>query len=301
MAEVHPAYALQAATPTHPAKLFRRVLQGLMSEGVCTAFNNDDDLKVSAGGAFNATVAKGGALVKGDDATDQGLYFVYNDGNVTLGITNASALTAGQSRKDLVIARVKDADEGGAAGNTWALEVVQGTAGSPGAEPALPASALKLAVLTVNFGDASLGAGNISDSRVRTSPFLRPKVYLDRPSADYTLTSSPVDVTGWTQTIDVRTAQAYVLVFGKMEIRQTASCGAATGTLVVDGSNQSGAMVVRDASTSPDVFMDATQFWLLTLSAGTHTLKVQASASGGTPGNGTVNAANSGLLIVVLD
>lgn len=188
MAAVTPPFTLQNSA-AHTAKLFRRALGGLLgSEGVA-AFNTPSPFGVSgdlavtqrgAGANMSVDIARGGAYVLGDDATDQGYYFVYNDATFNVVIAAADPTNP---RIDLIIARVKDVAEGGAAGDTWTLEVVAGTpAGSPSA-PALPASALKLAQVAVAAAAASITNANITDFRsmATTSLYERPtpacKVY----------------------------------------------------------------------------------------------------------------------------
>lgn len=164
MAEVNPPGFLQVASAQHPAKLFRRILAGLAREGVCD-FNAGNDLVVTAGGGMTVSVARGGAFVLGDDSTDQGLYFCYNDGARSLTIGTADGTNP---RDDIIVARVKDNTEG-QAGDTWELAVVAGTPAASPAEPALPATAIKLATVRVNAGASSISAGNITDRRLRST------------------------------------------------------------------------------------------------------------------------------------
>lgn len=163
MTVVNPPYALQTTGIQHTAKLFRRVLAGLVGEGVAD-FNSAGDLKVvpSSPAAMSVRVERGFGFVKGDDSTDQGLYGVYNDGYTTVTVPAADATNP---RKDLIVFAVDDATEG-QAGDTSTLSLVQGTPAASPSEPALPATALKLAVVTVPANATSITSGNISDSRV---------------------------------------------------------------------------------------------------------------------------------------
>lgn len=165
---VPPAY-LQASGASNAAKLARRSIAPLsFSEGV-GSFNGANDLKVSergAGANMSVDVAKGGAFIQGDDTTDQGMYFVYNDGIVNKAIAAADGTNP---RKDIVIAEVNDNQEG-QSGDNWAISVVTGTpAGSP-AEPALPPSALKLAVIDIPALDTTISNAQITDSRISADP-----------------------------------------------------------------------------------------------------------------------------------
>src|SRR6266705_666809 len=116
MAVVNPPYVLQASSASHPAVLFRRILEALLfSEGVGNLVPNasgmfflPDDCKVTQNSptGMSVIVGRGGTFVFGDDGTDQGLYFVYNDANLVLTIAAADPTNG---RLDLIIARVKDA------------------------------------------------------------------------------------------------------------------------------------------------------------------------------------------------
>lgn len=168
MAEVTPPAFLQGSAD-HPAKLFRRALQGLVREGV-TSFNADGDMKVveSSPAAMSVRVQRGGAFVQGDDTTDQGVYFAYNDGYEAITVPAADGTNP---RKDIIVAQIKDATEG-VAGDTWALELIEGTpAGSP-SEPATPASALKLATIDVLAGASSITNARITDRRTGAGPYM---------------------------------------------------------------------------------------------------------------------------------
>lgn len=196
MAIVTPPFVLQASA-AHTAKLFRRALGGLIGAEGVAAFNTagittwpfglSGDLAVSqrgAGANMSVDVARGGGYVLGDDATDQGYYFGYNDATTNLVI---SAADPSNPRIDLVIMRIKDAAEGGAAGDVVTLEVVTGTpAGSPSA-PTLPASSLQLAQVAVGAGVTSITNANITDSRsmAQTSMFERrtPSIKVYRTAA----------------------------------------------------------------------------------------------------------------------
>jgi hypothetical protein len=139
----------------------------LVTEGILKT-NGLLDLKVTqrgAGANLSVDVAKGAAWVLGDTSVDlQPCYRIYNDATVNLGITADPT----NPRKVLVIAQVTDAGFAGATRN-WALQALHGTpAGSP-VEPALPASALPLALIDVTAADASIIDNQITDRRVYAS------------------------------------------------------------------------------------------------------------------------------------
>lgn len=168
MAAVNPPLGLQASGQKHPAKLFRRALAGIVTEGI-DVFNGANDLKVQAAGSPNMSVdvLMGGCYVTGDDTAAQGVYFCFNDATLNLAVTAAHATLA---RKDIVVARVKDNSEG-VAGDLWELAVIAGTPATAGSEvePALPATALKLATIAVPAADTAIDNSQITDRRVKAA------------------------------------------------------------------------------------------------------------------------------------
>lgn len=141
MAEVQPPMFLQGGAIQHDARGFRRILGGILSEGVARTTDTDNDMivtVVSEGQTPVVSVAKGGCYIQGDQITDQGLYFCYNDGAEPITL---DARPGGASRVDSIYAQVKDAFEG-VAGDTWVLDKATGTT-------TIPASAIKLAEVTV--------------------------------------------------------------------------------------------------------------------------------------------------------
>lgn len=160
MAVVNPPFAMQgsAGNPNvqHDALLFRRALGATMSEGV-GILNGGNDLKVTAGVFPNLNVDRGGAYIQGDDITNQGMYFGYNDASVSVAVAGAG------NRNDLVVAEILDEFYGGAS-NTWRLRVISGTPGLP----ATPANCIPLANVATTAGgafgtivDLRTGAGHV--------------------------------------------------------------------------------------------------------------------------------------------
>ena len=167
MTVVNPPGFLQAGTASHPAKVWRRAFQGLLTEGV-TNFNVSGDLLVKQNSptGMSVLVSRGGCYVQGDDSTDQGLYFMYNDADLAVAISAAHATLP---RKDIIVARIKDATEGGTAGDTSTIEVVTGIAAASPTEPAIPASAYRLATIDVAAAATTITNANITDRRSRAS------------------------------------------------------------------------------------------------------------------------------------
>ena len=130
----------------------------IVGEGVV----EDGDLLVSqraAGANMSVDVAAGAAWVQGDtDADRQPTYRVYNDATVNLAVTAADPAL---DRLDLVIAEVLDSAFTGSS-KTWRLRIVDGTPAASPAEPALPDTSVKLAVLDIARDIASISRADLS-------------------------------------------------------------------------------------------------------------------------------------------
>jgi hypothetical protein len=171
MAELQASW-IQASS--HPADTDRLVLEGLMGPagapvsgagyGVGPGAN---ELKAQAKATpdMSVDVLSGHAWIDGTESASQGTYHGYNDATRNLAV---AASDATNPRKDLVVARVRDAQYSGAT-NAWALEVVTGTAAPSPTEPAVPANAVVLALVDVAAGASSVTNANITDRRRRAS------------------------------------------------------------------------------------------------------------------------------------
>lgn len=125
------------------------------------------ELQVTQNGTPNMSVnvAAGRAWIDGTESATQGTYTFYNDGTVNLAIAAASPTNP---RKDLIIARIRDAQYSGAS-NTGAVEVVTGTAAASPVEPTVPANSIVLALVDVAANATSITNANITDRRRRAS------------------------------------------------------------------------------------------------------------------------------------
>jgi len=136
----------------------------IMSEGVV----GSGDLAVAqhAGGAnLSVDVAAGAAWVLGDTNPDaQPIYRVRNDAIVNKGISPDPS----NPRKVVIAAQITDATFAGAT-RQWAITAIHGAPAASPVEPALPDSALKLAVITVPAAATSIVTANITDSRSRAT------------------------------------------------------------------------------------------------------------------------------------
>jgi len=161
MAERNPAGWIQARTD-HTAENDRLfMLQNFLKrDGVCDRLT---DLTVNAQSSPNMSVqvAAGGAFIDGSESTNQGYYSVYNDAIKNITITAAHATLP---RKDIIVAKVQDAQYSGST-NAWSLVVVTGTANASPVAPTAPANSLLLAVIDVAANATTITNGVITDWR----------------------------------------------------------------------------------------------------------------------------------------
>lgn len=167
-----------AQDPDYPAATDRGLIDVLWDEAV--VIEGFEVTPRSAGGPnLSVDVSAGVAVVVGDDSAGQGKYLVRAraSGNFVI----AGPPGSGQ-RKDLVVVRVNDPQAGGGSAPPYdEVEVIQGTPGAvPSAEPALPDTAEPLALVTMNAGDASVQAANITDRRP-TGPASQTIIVSDQP------------------------------------------------------------------------------------------------------------------------
>ncbi len=171
MAARNPPLWLQAGS--HPATNDRLLLEALMApppavvSGAGYGIVAPGDMAVTQNGTPNMSVnvAAGKAFVDGTENANQGAYLCVNDATVNLAI---SASSPTNPRKDLVVAKVQDAEWSGAT-NSWSLAVVTGTPAASPAEPAVPANAIVLALVDVAANATSITNANITDRRRRAS------------------------------------------------------------------------------------------------------------------------------------
>lgn len=167
MAIINPPAWMQAGT--YDARTDRLMVSGLIErDGVVSA----DSYVVTQSGTpgMSVSVSAGTAYVSRSGDANLGMYAVRNDGAVTAPITTADSTNA---RIDLIIVRVYDAQYTGVT-NTAAIEVIAGSPSASPVAPALPATAVEIARVTVGAGVSSIVNANISTSgrgraRLRTS------------------------------------------------------------------------------------------------------------------------------------
>jgi hypothetical protein len=154
-----PPTFLQASS--HPAEDVRRMMHAMLGgrSGIVAA----GDMAVTQNGTPNMSVnVAGGQLVlAGTEGTYQGVYVCENRGTQNVAIAAADSTNA---RRDLIVARVRDAAYSGAT-NSFAIEVVTGTPAASPVDPAIPANSYVLARIAVAAGATSITNANITDGR----------------------------------------------------------------------------------------------------------------------------------------
>lgn len=163
MAAETPPFVLQAGS--HPAETVRRFAYATM--GQRGGIVNSGDLAVSQNGTPNMTVnvAAGQVYVLGTESANQGLYYGENRTTASLNIAAADATNA---RRDLIVARVKDAAYSGAT-NSFTLEAVTGTPAASPSDPTTPANCFVLARVAVAAGATTVVTANLTDLRTTTT------------------------------------------------------------------------------------------------------------------------------------
>lgn len=180
MTERTPPAWLQAGS--HPADLDRLLIETLIpTAGVRDVAGGELAVTEQATPAMGVTIAAGYVIIDGTESTSQGHYGAYNDGAVDLAV---AASDPSNPRIDLVVARVYDSFYGVAGSDTWALEVVTGTAEASPSEPAVPDNAEVIARVDVPAGAASIGNAEITDRRTQAA--------MRSPLIDAGITSSPI-------------------------------------------------------------------------------------------------------------
>jgi len=146
------------------AQEHRQLVQALLSAGVL----GSGDFLVSqraAGANFTLDVAAGKAAVVGSSVAAQGSYLITNDAPVT-GVVVPAAPASG-TRTHRVILKVRDRAHDGAVAADVYDAVVQVLEDTGTGTPALPGSAIPLALVAIPAGTTSITNANITDQRTR--------------------------------------------------------------------------------------------------------------------------------------
>jgi hypothetical protein len=115
-----------------------------------------------AGANMTVDVAAGSCVIAGDDAAGQGKYLCVNDAGALSVVVPAAPVSG--TRIHRVIARIKDKLHSGSwTTYEWTIELLADTGSGT---PALPASAIPLARVTVTAGQVAVVNANITDDRI---------------------------------------------------------------------------------------------------------------------------------------
>ncbi|CAB4176473.1 hypothetical protein UFOVP978_35 [uncultured Caudovirales phage] len=179
MAEINPPFVIGPANNT--AQMFRQFVgnvYGTGQGGVLTA----TDLNVTNTGAA-LSVAAGSAVIPGDTTsyTARGSYLVTNGAIISTGLTLGTVATSGQSRIDLVVAMVRDADNNDSGSspftlNTWKVHIVVGTAGASPAVPSISGFSCIVLAQCLSLNTAGTMSYTVTDKRYVISPTSGPSV-----------------------------------------------------------------------------------------------------------------------------
>lgn len=159
----------------HSAKLMRQILQFMGGAGngalawaaATSSFGRGvvlrpTHMKVSQSSGLTMSVAGGACIIPSTRAADDGAYFCFNNGAKTIAL--AAAPSSGNSRYDLVIARVRDSEFSGS-DEDWIVDKVTGTAATTGTETVPTLSGVDDAVALARVHLNSSGFQAILDLR----------------------------------------------------------------------------------------------------------------------------------------
>ncbi len=147
----------------YSAQDVRRLVGGVSTEGVVYPADGSFRVGPRAQGVSRVIqVAPGRAHIDGDNSPAQGTYFVQSTAVEELTV---AANPPSGSRRDLVVIEVRDGSVSGA-DHDWRLRLVQGTVASGAPVPAVPLSAIPLAVIgPITSTTGSITGDLISDLR----------------------------------------------------------------------------------------------------------------------------------------
>lgn len=189
---------------TYTATQLRELIDSLYSTAGIISLGDLIVAQRAAGANMSVDVAAGAAIVIGTDAAFQGKYLCKS--TAVTNVTIAAAPSTGNSRIDLIVAEVRDADQNGGTHNDWIIAAVTGTAATTGTQvaPSAPASSYVLAQIAVGPTVTTIVNANVSDLRVFASPRTRRRVVTVTQSATPAINTDKTDVasiTGLAQAI----------------------------------------------------------------------------------------------------
>lgn len=231
-------------TPGYDAIDLRRHAAGTEIEGVLS-LGSYAVTQRGAGANMTVDIAAStgkGARVEGDAVTAQGIYYVAPHSAV---INEAiSAAHATLPRNDLVVLEIKDNQHDAGGANIAQVRVITGTATSGATKftdigvtgtPALPASAIPLAVVNVPAAAASITNANIDDRRPLLARFgSSGKAIIateeSTTSGAFTTLATPDRVSGIVMPTD-----GLIFVLFRANVKQTGMTGTPAVTITING------------------------------------------------------------------
>lgn len=161
---------LYLQTGSYSARQDRFLVDYLFTEGVTDAPGGELLVTQRAAGAnMSVDVAPGSAVIDGDDADLQGAYLVRVTSTENVAIP---APPASGARVDVIVLRVYDSTTTGVGDETTdgaKIEVVSGVPSDTPITPDVPSTALALAAIWVQAGDASITDARITDRRAQVN------------------------------------------------------------------------------------------------------------------------------------
>jgi microcystin-dependent protein len=148
---------------SYAAQLDRSLIEALVANEGVTAPRSMRVIPTTSP-SMSLTISTGSCYIKGDDSSDQGMYYVTN---TTAFNTSAVVVpAAGYHRIDSICVGVNDPDGGGAAGDNAVVTITQGTPVLTSATPSAPATgSTKLLLATVLTTSATSAISTVTDQR----------------------------------------------------------------------------------------------------------------------------------------
>lgn len=206
-----------------PAVIDRLINTVLLNEGVVDRAGNSYKVAQDTGANMQVKVGSGApgdiGVIEGDVA-QMGTFIAEHQNATQTLVVAASDPT--DPRKDIVILRVYD-DTFDSSGNSFAdLEVIQGTPAPSPSEPALPDSAIKLAVVDVAAGVTAITDAVITDSRAEAFTIAAHGAlgYSEASVDQGSITGTTTDLTDLSVTVNVPSGRQ-VKITGSVMVKST--------------------------------------------------------------------------------
>jgi hypothetical protein len=196
-----PMFLRGGGTSQHPAEDMRQMLESLVSGrgGIV----DSGDFAVTQNGTPNMSVnvATGKLFLPGTENTYQGVYHCENRGSLNVTVPAANATNP---RKDMIVARIRDNDYGSGPTNSFAIELIQGTAAASPVDPTIPDNCWVIARIAVGAAVTTIVTANITD--LRTS-YLHASGHIGQQGLATGLNGVQICTTGTLPTVGIKAGQ----------------------------------------------------------------------------------------------